>query len=123
MNRFWKFLKKQKRHLPPEDPNFNRMASRVKDMYHGYKYIYRAEAASFYQVRYDYGPGGVRFNFQDSADWCRENLIDKFRVDFLRVIQDSYNDEWYINEIGGGDYVFFAFMNEQDYLWFRLKWE
>jgi hypothetical protein len=30
--------------------------------------------------------------------------------------------EWYFNDIGGTDVIYFAFKNEQDYLMFMLRW-
>jgi hypothetical protein len=30
--------------------------------------------------------------------------------------------EYYFNDIGGTDLVYFAFMDEQDYLMFLLRW-
>jgi len=31
-------------------------------------------------------------------------------------------NEWHINELGGGDRMVFAFENERDHAWFMLKW-
>jgi hypothetical protein len=30
--------------------------------------------------------------------------------------------QWEINELGGGDYIFAAFKNEQDFNWFLMRW-
>jgi len=54
--------------------------------------------------------------------WCKENLKDKFRFDYLRVFQDSYTQEWHINEIGGGDYSFIACKDRLDMAAFKLRW-
>jgi hypothetical protein len=31
--------------------------------------------------------------------------------------------EWEINSLGGGDYIFIAFKDERDMMWFKLRWE
>jgi hypothetical protein len=31
-------------------------------------------------------------------------------------------NEWEINELGGGDYIFVAFKEQRDYTWFILRW-
>jgi hypothetical protein len=30
--------------------------------------------------------------------------------------------EWHINELGGGDYIFAAFKDPEDFFMFSLKW-
>jgi hypothetical protein len=34
----------------------------------------------------------------------------------------STGNEWHINELGGGDYIFAAFKDPEDFFIFRLKW-
>lgn len=118
-NFWWPFVKKGK---VIEDPDFNRMASRVKDMFHGYPFVLQCTSSSFYQITADYGPGGMICTYDEAFDWAHKNLSDKFKPAFLRVLQD-WNGDWTVNEIGGADYIFIGFKNEQDYLWFKLKWD
>jgi hypothetical protein len=56
----------------------------------------------------------------EPTKWCNENCTDKFRFDFHRVLSTS--NGWEINEIGGGDYIFFACKNPKDYTLFLLRW-
>jgi hypothetical protein len=100
------------------DPDYNLRATRVKDYYHGYPYVYcfddREHTIYFWDLGYD---GHYVIN-----KWCKENLKDKFRFDYLRVFQDSYTQEWHINEIGGGDYSFIACKDRLDMAAFKLRW-
>lgn len=113
------------------DPDYNIRATRIKDIYHGYPWVYCFENREHfaYTLLYDYGPGGCHYGYNDIISWCNDNLSDKFRFDGHRVhkqtpignngVEDS---EWFINEISGGDYIFAAFKSESDYLWFLLRW-
>jgi hypothetical protein len=101
------------------DPDYDLRATRIKDYYHGYPHIHRFDDHEHTIYFWDLGYDG-RYVINK---WCKENLTDKFRVDYLRVLQDPYTQEWHINEIGGGDYIFIAFKNEQDFMWFKLRWE
>lgn len=107
------------------DPDYDIRASRVKDYYHGYPYwhVFERHGHYCYQLLYDYGPGGHRYGYHDIIDWCQANCKNKHRTDFLRVIQaPSTNNQWEINEIGGGDYIFVAFKDERDFVLFTLRW-
>jgi hypothetical protein len=101
------------------DPDYNPRASKIKDYYHGYPYVYRFDDRNhtvyFYDIWYH---GDFVIN-----KWCKESLKDKFRMDFLRVLRNDYTNEWEVNEIGGGDYIFIAFKDEKDFMWFKLRWE
>lgn len=99
------------------DVDHNYRASRIKDYFHGYPYIYVFENHNHDIYYWDIGYAGINTVEQ----WCSKNLKGKFRFDFLRVIQ-NYHGEWEINEIGGGDYIFAAFKDERDYLMFTLRW-
>jgi hypothetical protein len=101
------------------DPDYNIRATRIKDYYHGYPYVYHFDDHEHTVYFWDLGYAGHYV----INKWCHENLKDKFRFDFLRVIQDSYTKEWEINELGGTDYIFIAFKDERDLMWFRLRWE
>ena len=105
------------------DPDINNRATAIRDYYHGYSYVSCCEPRSHYayELLYDHGPGGHRYGFNDMHDWCKEHCQEKFRVDYHRVIKNYWN-RWEMNEIGGGDHVFFAFKNKEDYFLFTLKW-
>jgi hypothetical protein len=34
----------------------------------------------------------------------------------------KYHNQWEFNDIGGGDYIFAAFKDEQDFVMFALRW-
>ena len=135
----WKeerFLKKHgcdnwKQYYRNTDPDRNIRADRVKDYYHGYDYVYCLDYREHhaYQLLYDYGPGGHRYGYEDIMDWCEANLAYKNRMDILRVFKQTpiglngaQESEWWINEIGGGDYVFFACQDPEDFFIFKMRW-
>ena len=121
----WKerrFLKKhgcetRKQYERVYDPDYNPRATRIKDYYHGYPYVYCFENHRHQMYYWDLGYDGSI----DIVDWCEENCQDKFRFDGLRVIKD-YSGAWSVNEIGGGDYYFAGFKNAQDFFMFKLRW-
>lgn len=98
------------------DTAINRIATRVRDYYHGYPYVYCYENHDHEIYYWDLGRDGMYVTSQ----WCKCNLKSDFRFDFLRVIRTGSG--WEINEIGGGDYIFFACKNPQDYTLFLLTW-
>lgn len=107
------------------DPDFNICASRITDYYHGYHHWYMFEDHKHYCYKClsDYGPGGTRYGYEDIHAWCKQNLTHKFRLDALRVIRAaSTANQWTINEIGGTDYIFMAFKDQQEFTWFMLRW-
>jgi len=106
------------------DPDVWQACGRIKDFYHGYPYVYCIDNVDHYafQLLYDYGPGGARWGYHVINQWCKENCKDKHRVDVHRVERNLWSREWEMNEISGGDYPFFAFKNERDYVNFILKW-
>ena len=107
------------------DPDIMYHAHRVKDYYHGYKYVHCIENRNHhaYELIYDYGPGGIKYGASDIYDWCEKYARFKCRVDEHRVIKyPSTGMEWEFNDMGGGDYVFAAFKNEKDYMMFLLRW-
>lgn len=121
------FLKKHrcetwKEYYHRYDPDCEIRASRVENYYHGYQYHYCFDNKKHfaYQALYDYGPGGYREGYHDIIDWCDQNIVGKFRFDFLRV--SKYNGTWELDELGGGDYIFAAFKDEKDYTYFLLRW-
>jgi hypothetical protein len=107
------------------DPDRCQWASRVKDYYHGYPYWTIFSDHSHQVYYWDLGVDGIYI----LSEWCKQNLSGKFRFDFLRVFEQTpyglngpEDAEWWINEIGGSDYIFFACQNEQDFLMFNLRW-
>lgn len=114
------------------DNDVCRYADKISDFYSGYKYVYRCEGHKHhaYQCVADYGPGGLVFGYNEMADWCELKCRFKYRVDINRVLKQTglgingeEYPEYYFNDIGGSDYVYFAFQNEQDYIHFMLRWE
>lgn len=108
------------------DPNILWRASRVKDFYHGYKYVYCFENRNHYayDLVYDYGPGGIRYGNDDIYDWLDQHARFTSRMDMHRVIRyPSTGMEWEFNDLGGGDYIFAAFNSEKDYMMFLLRWQ
>lgn len=107
------------------DPDLWRVASRVKDFYQGYPYVYCFEDRNHYayELLYDYGPGGIKYGSDDIYDWLDKNATFTSRLDVHRVIKyPSTSNQWEFNDLGGGDYVFAAFKNERDYVHFLLRW-
>lgn len=107
------------------DPDYNYRATRIKDYYHGYPHVYCFENLN-HQIYYTDTSTAIR-NLVTIEEWCKKNLKGKFRFDFHRVFKtnrysDTLETEWEINEIGGGDFIFFACKDKTDYLLFLLRW-
>ena len=101
------------------DPNVNYRASKIKDFYHGYPYVYCFENRIHDIYVWDLGFDGL----YEPHKWCKENCVDNFRFDFHRAIKyPSTSNEWEINDLGGGDYIFFACKDPKDYTLFLLRW-
>ena len=107
------------------DPDIFWRATRILDFYHGYPYVYCIENRNHQAYYWDLAiDGGWRLH-----QWCEKNCEDKFRFDGHRVrkqtpigINGVEESEWWVDEIGGGDYIFAAFKSERDFNWFMLKW-
>lgn len=63
------------------------------------------------------------------AEWCRANCVQRFRWDYHRVSVRSniqhgahLSSDYVFDEMGGGDVLFFAFENSQDFCLFSLRW-
>lgn len=99
------------------DPKINHRAYSVKAFYLGYKHVVCIE--DYNHIAYVYGPG---FSIGEDLmyKWLNENCKGEFRSDVFRV--SWHNNDWIMNELGGGDYVFFAFTDQRDAAWFSLKW-
>ena len=102
------------------DPDRNIHATRIKDYYHGYPYwVIFITSRGDPWTRYGTWLEGLTA----IKDWCKENCQDKWRSDIHRVIKEpSTDNQWEMNEIGGGDALFFAFKNREDCFLFKLKW-
>lgn len=102
------------------DPDYNQRASRIDDYYHGYPHWTVFENHNHQIYYWDMAYDGS----SEIVDWCNENLSDKFRFDGLRVIRPCPGTAWHweTNEIGGGDYIFFACKNPEDMIMFKLRW-
>jgi hypothetical protein len=122
----WKhrrYLKKmgwtQKQYEYHTDPDRNIRASRVQDYFQGYTHVHCFENRKHQIYYWDLGYDGSR----EIMEWCEDNCKDKFRFDCLRVINCPATAwQWEINEIGGGDYYFTAFKNQEDAIMFTLRW-
>ena len=112
------------------DPDVVRYADKVSDFYSKYKYVFMCDTKHYaYECIADWGPGGLRFGYEDMRDWCELKCRFKYRMDINRVYRQTgigldgdTQEDWWFNDIGGSDFVYFAFMNEQDYVHFMLRW-
>ena len=105
------------------DPDVNKYANHLDDFYYKYPYVYACTNPNHYayELLYDYGPGGHRYGFHEIEDWCSDKIRWNYRVDIHRVWQDQWG-KYSLNDIGGGDIIFFAFKREQDFTHFLLRW-
>jgi hypothetical protein len=103
-----------------EDPNVNYRAPRIKDYYQGYPYVVVFESTR--------GDPWTRYDtwidaYQAIETWCKENCKGKWRSDIHRVFKaPSTGNEWYQNDLGGTDALFFVFKDQEDCFMFKLKW-
>jgi hypothetical protein len=101
------------------DPDIFKPASRIRDYYRGYPYFYCFENHKHEVYDWDIHIDGIYV----LSKWCKKNCKDKFRFDFHRAMKaPATANEWEINELGGGDYIFVAFKEQRDYTWFILRW-
>lgn len=121
-----RFLKKhhcvsreQYEHTYDKDVNF--YAGRISEYYRGYPFIYAFESSHL--TPFDQF-GDWLEGLYALRKWCGENCKAKWRADILRVNKrwDIEDDGWIMDELGGGDVLFFAFKSEEDMLWFSLRW-
>jgi len=118
-----RFLKKQgyinwKQYFHDMDPDINKRTSTTKDFYGNYNYVY---------VIKEYAANDI----VDMQDWCENNCVGKWRMDSHRVLPNNYftqpnevddTHNYIFNDIGGWDFMFFAFMDDTDYVWFVTRW-
>ena len=101
------------------DPDVCYGCSRIKDFYRGYPHqavFCNANSDPFNQY------GDWLQGLTEIKNWTKDNCTDKWRHDFHRVMRDHWSGDWEMNELGGGDYLFFAFKSERDCLMFNLRW-
>jgi hypothetical protein len=102
------------------DPRVSVMARWAHTYYHGYPHVVPLDS----QGLRDYGMLGV-LPYHDLAEqmveWCNKNCKGKWRNDWHRGHWD-HNGYYEFNGISGGDVVFFAFVEDQDYMMFKLRW-
>lgn len=108
------------------DSNINYRATSIKDFYFGYKHIHvfettRCEPFTKYDTWMD--------AYKAISDWCNDNCSEQWREDIHRVIKQTpiglsgpEPSEYFMNEIGGGDALFYAFKSSKDYTMFLLRW-
>lgn len=103
-----------------EDLDRNDRATRIKDYYVGYQYTHAfTSTRTLPWIEF----GNWMDCYEEMNRWCKANCKSKFRSDILRVIKaPSTGNEWEINDIGGGDALFYAFKDSRDYTMFLLRW-
>ena len=99
------------------DPDYNLRARRVRDMFHGYPYLYCFTDHKHMVYDWDVHMDGIYVLTQ----WCEKHCKDKFRFEHLRVVRYPDN-EYYENGIGDTDHIFVGFKNPKDYTHFLLRW-
>lgn len=102
------------------DPKVCFHAPTVGGFYHGYPYIH-----VFRDHRQDLVYLGDWFqNMGLVREWAEEHCQGAFRYDLHRMSHEQEHlQDWRFDDcFGQGDYCFFAFEKEEDYIWFRLKW-
>lgn len=105
------------------DPDVQKYANHLDDFYFKYPYVYACTNPNHYayELVRDYGPGGVTYGYNVIEEWCSDKIRWNYRVDIHRVWQDQWG-KYSLNDIGGGDIIFFAFKREQDFTYFLLRW-
>jgi len=86
-------------------------ATTVKDFYIGYPHV----------IRWDNTVDNYQ-NAERAKIWCRENCVGLYTTHIHRVYINKWTNEWEFNEIGSGDYCFWAFEKEEDAVMFALTW-
>ena len=113
------------RYFRKNDILIDRRANDIGTFYKLYPHIAIFESTSIFTNCNDWQIG-----FDEAKVWCRNNCKGIWRWDFHRVItQERIHPDTKVlyeyksfNEIGGTDVLSFAFTNEKDYIWFKLKW-
>jgi hypothetical protein len=98
-------------------------ANYVHDFYKGYPYVHVIKDYNHYAFKLicDEGPCGSIFGYDEMTFWCEEKIRWNYRRDIHRVIENASGLVEF-NDIGGSDYIYFAFKNEKDFTHFLLRW-
>ncbi len=100
------------------DERVNNSAWSVRTFYHGYPHIIKCSITSeLYQI---FSLGDYQKFDAVLNGWLSENCVGEYRYDFQRT--SFWQGEELMDELGGGDHLFVAFMDEQDAVMFSLKW-
>jgi hypothetical protein len=117
-----------KDHLKKDrDTKIVKNSSNTRDFYKGYPYIIQcrhdSKVGRLYQYQWN------TFN-EELTMWMKEHCKHGFRIDFHRTspgsgitaagVWDNRLDVF--DELGGGDFLYAAFVDEQDSMWFALNW-
>ena len=107
------------------DPDYNIRGNTISSYYCGYPYVMIIASSTPLANHFGSWLEGVT----EIRDWCKANLEGKFREDIVRAytqtplgLNGPEDIEYVISDIGGVDILCWAFKDEQDYLWFQLKW-
>jgi hypothetical protein len=100
------------------DPLINRRANTITYFYHGYPYVVR--------IPYSLYTGDWHDGIESLTRWCEKHCKEKWRHDWHRVyctllngtISEITDD---LNDMGGSDFMYFAFLCQKDYNWFILS--
>lgn len=112
------------------DKDVNSYANHITEYYHGYPFIHSFKSS--HSTPFDQF-GDWLEGLSALRGWCDEHCKAKWRADIIRVsIRDGgpgpgarlrmVDGDWMMDEMGGGDVLFFAFKSEEDMLWFSLRW-
>lgn len=105
------------------DPDYDARGNRVRrDIFHGYPFVFRYPSSNSDLLPYP-GLGWNVDRVDEMKEWCETNCRGKWRNNWHRVLEDVwYDNEWEVNEIAGGDIMFFGFKDSQDAMMFTLRW-
>jgi hypothetical protein len=105
------------------DKRVNNYAQTIREFYHGYPYVIKCSTSSeIYKMFSNYSRIGHDMDQFTSIleNWLAENCIGERRHDYHRTM--LHQGEECMDELGGGDHLFMAFMEEQDAIMFSLRW-
>lgn len=103
------------------DKRVNNSARTIREYYHGYPFVIKCSTSSeIYKIFSNYSHGGYDQFTSILENWLTENCIGERRHDYHRTMLHQ-GDEC-MDELGGGDHLFLAFMEEQDAIMFSLRW-
>jgi hypothetical protein len=114
------------------DEDRNLRANTVDDYYHGYAHVYVFTSTRV--APFTLFPDWMAA-YNAMTTWCDTHCKGKYRQDILRAskkriwqntekgtMESSESDEWILDDLGGGDCLFFAFKDSKDYSMFLLRW-